>query len=346
MSHYGLNLSYEPSTNQLTGTATITATATQDLSRFDLDLRGFSISRLDVNGRAATFTRDGQELIVTPRTGIRSGSELHGRRRLRGNADGRDRSRLLDRGLGPDRRRRVRRRRAAGLAGLVPGERQPAGQGDLRLQRQRPRRSDGDGERRARLPRDARRPDDLGLARGGSDGAVPVDRDARALRPDGLDRGRRSVVRGDRPAAPVRKRPAQAAGDRRLLQLDLRAVSVHRRRSDRRLREGRRLLARDADEAGLRPRAGRDDARARAVAHVVRRLGHAHRVARHLAPRGLRDLVRVDLERARGQPAPRTSSSSTTTTRRLRTPRSGRRRPGTRGRRSSCSTGRSTFAAR
>jgi aminopeptidase N len=76
VSHYGLDLSYEPSTNQLTGTATITATATQDLSRFDLDLRGFSISRLDVGGRAATFTRDGQELIVTPHTGIRSGSEF------------------------------------------------------------------------------------------------------------------------------------------------------------------------------------------------------------------------------------------------------------------------------
>ena len=74
VSHYGLNLSYEPGTNQLTGTATITATATQDLSRFDLDLRGFSISQLDVGGRAATFTRDGQELIVTPRTGIRDGS--------------------------------------------------------------------------------------------------------------------------------------------------------------------------------------------------------------------------------------------------------------------------------
>jgi aminopeptidase N len=74
VAHYGLNLSYEPSSNQLTGTATITATATQDLSRFDLDLRGFSISRLDVDGRAATFTRDGQELIVTPRTGIHSES--------------------------------------------------------------------------------------------------------------------------------------------------------------------------------------------------------------------------------------------------------------------------------
>ena len=67
-------MSYEPSTNQLTGSATIAATATQDLSRFDLDLRGFTISRLDVDGRSATFTRDGQELIVTPRTGIRSGT--------------------------------------------------------------------------------------------------------------------------------------------------------------------------------------------------------------------------------------------------------------------------------
>jgi aminopeptidase N len=76
VSHYGLDLSYEPSTNQLTGTATITATATQDLSRFDLDLRGFSISRLDVGGRAATFTRDGQELIVTPHASIRSGTEF------------------------------------------------------------------------------------------------------------------------------------------------------------------------------------------------------------------------------------------------------------------------------
>ena len=74
VSHYGLDLSYEPGANELSGTATITATATQDLSRFDLDLRGFTISRLDVDGRSATFTRDGQELIVTPRTGIRSGT--------------------------------------------------------------------------------------------------------------------------------------------------------------------------------------------------------------------------------------------------------------------------------
>jgi aminopeptidase N len=74
VSHYGLTLDYTPATGQLVGTAVITATATQDLSSFDLDLRGFSITRLLVNGSDASFARDGQELIVTPRTGIRAGS--------------------------------------------------------------------------------------------------------------------------------------------------------------------------------------------------------------------------------------------------------------------------------
>jgi aminopeptidase N len=74
VSHYSLRLDYEPSSNHLAGTATISALATQDLSRFDLDLRGFEISRLLVNGVAASFTRDGQELIITPGTGIPTGS--------------------------------------------------------------------------------------------------------------------------------------------------------------------------------------------------------------------------------------------------------------------------------
>jgi aminopeptidase N len=74
VSHYSLTLGYEPAQDQLTGTAVVTATATQDLSSFDLDLRGFSISRLLVNGAAASFTRDGQELVITPSAGLVSGS--------------------------------------------------------------------------------------------------------------------------------------------------------------------------------------------------------------------------------------------------------------------------------
>jgi aminopeptidase N len=75
VAHYSLILGYEPGANQLTGSATITANATQDLSSFDLDLRGFSISRVVVNGREASFSRRGdQELVITPRSGLRSGS--------------------------------------------------------------------------------------------------------------------------------------------------------------------------------------------------------------------------------------------------------------------------------
>jgi aminopeptidase N len=73
VTNYALRLSYDPATNHLDGTATIRATATQNLSRFDLDLRGFQISRLLVNGRAASFTRDGQELVITPHAGLPDG---------------------------------------------------------------------------------------------------------------------------------------------------------------------------------------------------------------------------------------------------------------------------------
>src|SRR5262249_8449367 len=59
VSHYDLQLDWNPATHQLDGVAGIKATATQDLSRFDLDLRGFDVSAVTVNGRPATFTRDG-----------------------------------------------------------------------------------------------------------------------------------------------------------------------------------------------------------------------------------------------------------------------------------------------
>jgi aminopeptidase N len=74
VSHYDLTLDYTPSTNHLAGTAVISATATQNLSRFNLDLRGFSISSLRVNGTPAAFAREGvHELVITPSAGLRAG---------------------------------------------------------------------------------------------------------------------------------------------------------------------------------------------------------------------------------------------------------------------------------
>ena len=55
VANYDLKLAYDPATDVLDGKAVVTATATQDLSRFDLDLRGFQISKLTVNGVNASY---------------------------------------------------------------------------------------------------------------------------------------------------------------------------------------------------------------------------------------------------------------------------------------------------
>ena len=74
VTHYGITLAYLPETNRLKGHAVITATATQDLAQFDLDLRGFSVSKLLVDGQPAPFVRFGQELVITPAAGHPSGT--------------------------------------------------------------------------------------------------------------------------------------------------------------------------------------------------------------------------------------------------------------------------------
>jgi hypothetical protein len=72
--HYDLSFSYDPATDELDAVNKITATANQGLSRFDLDLQQLTVDSVDVNGHHATFTRDGQELVITPSAGIPNGS--------------------------------------------------------------------------------------------------------------------------------------------------------------------------------------------------------------------------------------------------------------------------------
>jgi len=74
--HYDISFAYDPATKRLDGTTSITARATQNLSRFDLDLQQLDVSKVTVDGRRATFTRDGQELKITPRHGIRKNSRF------------------------------------------------------------------------------------------------------------------------------------------------------------------------------------------------------------------------------------------------------------------------------
>jgi aminopeptidase N len=76
VSHYDVRVRYTPSTDKLTGTTTILATAKQDLSRFNLDFL-LDVSSVQVNNRPATYAREGDhELAVTPARPVTTGSAL------------------------------------------------------------------------------------------------------------------------------------------------------------------------------------------------------------------------------------------------------------------------------
>lgn len=62
---YDIQLRYDPPTDRLEGRTIITARTTEDLSRFNLDLK-LQASAVEVDGRPATIRQDGGELQVTP----------------------------------------------------------------------------------------------------------------------------------------------------------------------------------------------------------------------------------------------------------------------------------------
>ena len=68
--HYDLDLRYRPASDRLSGLATISATATKRLSRFNLDLVGLKVNGIKVNGKRATWTRNEHELRVKPHKAI------------------------------------------------------------------------------------------------------------------------------------------------------------------------------------------------------------------------------------------------------------------------------------
>ncbi|MFC3500375.1 M1 family metallopeptidase [Micromonospora krabiensis] len=76
VAHYDVRLRYDPGSDRLSGTTTILARATQDLSRFNLDFL-LDVESVRVNGWAATTTTDGvHELVVTPSRAITKGQDL------------------------------------------------------------------------------------------------------------------------------------------------------------------------------------------------------------------------------------------------------------------------------
>ena len=72
--HYLLRVSYDPATDRLAGVATISARATENLCRFNLDLQGLTVRSVVVNGRRAGWSRSqDHELTITPRHPLKKG---------------------------------------------------------------------------------------------------------------------------------------------------------------------------------------------------------------------------------------------------------------------------------
>jgi hypothetical protein len=63
--HYALDLTYPTGgpSDSVQGEVTIRAEATQSLSRFNLDFDGDSVGAVTVDGRPATWQRQGEELV-------------------------------------------------------------------------------------------------------------------------------------------------------------------------------------------------------------------------------------------------------------------------------------------
>jgi aminopeptidase N len=74
--HYDLDVRYNPGTKILTGTAVISATATANLDRFDLDLHGLTVASATVDGADARPRRTGDELVLTPANHLPTGQKF------------------------------------------------------------------------------------------------------------------------------------------------------------------------------------------------------------------------------------------------------------------------------
>jgi aminopeptidase N len=75
VSHYDIQVRYQPANGLLSGRATILARTTQDLSQFNLDFL-LRVSSVLVNNVPAGFSTDGGELTVTPSAVLPAGRDL------------------------------------------------------------------------------------------------------------------------------------------------------------------------------------------------------------------------------------------------------------------------------
>ncbi|MCL4257993.1 MAG: M1 family metallopeptidase [Anaerolineales bacterium] len=74
--HYHIELTVDLALRHLDGAVRIDAIATQALSSFNLELAGMQVDSLSVQGQAADYTRQGNELTITPARALEAGQSF------------------------------------------------------------------------------------------------------------------------------------------------------------------------------------------------------------------------------------------------------------------------------
>ena len=198
--HYDLRLAYDPGSGVLSGSAVMRRTATQNLSRFDLDLAGLTVSSRE--GRRAdrgVLPHAGRSWWSPPPGGCGRDARSPSWSRYAGvpaavtDTDG------STRGVDPHAGRRLRGRRAGGRHVVVPVQQRALGQGDVRPADDGAEGNLGVGQRCSEVERQQRRQDDVLVAAAAAHLDLPGDLDVGQVRPPhrpdqaraaGLPRGR------------------------------------------------------------------------------------------------------------------------------------------------------------
>jgi aminopeptidase N len=74
--HYDVRLAYAPGSGELWARATIEAVPVEPLSKFSIDLDGLQVTRVNVNGERAHFSRGHHKILVVPPAPLQAGSRF------------------------------------------------------------------------------------------------------------------------------------------------------------------------------------------------------------------------------------------------------------------------------
>ena len=198
--HYLLEITYDPATDVLTGKATISARAKQNLSQFNLDFVGLTVESIKVGGGAAEWERKGGELTVIPHSGIPKGDSFTTVVRYEGVPEPIEDA-LGTSGVIPTDDGVVIVGQPHVAATWFPANDHPLDKAAYTFRIMVPSRAGSDRQRQTGAQANEQWVDDLDVERKRADGVIPCDDSRWRVRPPRLPDQRSSLLGRDRPEA-------------------------------------------------------------------------------------------------------------------------------------------------